>query len=202
MKILYQICIWITRISYINLLWIGFSLVGLVVLGTIPATAAMFGVIRKWILEDQELPVFKTFWNLFKQEIIRSNILGYILLIAGGILYLDFKFINGQEGHLTFLLTFFLLPLLFFYIIILLYIFPVFVHFDMKIIQYIKWSFIIAVKHPILTLSMLVLVAIASYFMLVEIPGMFIFFGGSVNAFILMWGAIQTFTKYETMEET
>ncbi|MBS4177478.1 YesL family protein [Lederbergia citrea] len=41
-------------LDYVNLPWISF---GLIVLGFFPATAAMFTVIRKWMMKEQ-VPVF------------------------------------------------------------------------------------------------------------------------------------------------
>ncbi len=70
----YRICTWIMRMAYVNLLWVAFSLLGLGIFGFFPATAAMFVVIRKWLSSEQDIPVFKTFWNAFKTEFIKINI--------------------------------------------------------------------------------------------------------------------------------
>ncbi|WP_045514978.1 DUF624 domain-containing protein [Neobacillus niacini] len=49
------ICQWITRLAYINLLWLFFMSVGLFVFGAAPSTAAMFTIMRKWIKGETDL---------------------------------------------------------------------------------------------------------------------------------------------------
>ncbi|MGY0702716.1 DUF624 domain-containing protein [Bacillus subtilis] len=44
-----RFCEWIMRFAYTNLLWLFFTLLGLGVFGIMPATAALFAVMRKWI---------------------------------------------------------------------------------------------------------------------------------------------------------
>ena len=38
---------WVIRLVYLNILWIGVSLLGLGILGIFPATSALFPVLRK-----------------------------------------------------------------------------------------------------------------------------------------------------------
>src|SRR5699024_1695038 len=197
---LYQMCEWIMRVAYINLLWIGFSILGLGVLGVIPSTVAMLGVIRKSLMAENDIPILKTFWDRYKTEFLRSNLLGYIFLIAGVIFYVDFKFIKMQESDISCYLICAILPLFFFLLVALLYIYQMFVHFNMKIKDYMKWSFVLGVKSPLLTFSMLVLVSALLYVMLFEIPALFIFFGGSTIGFVIMWGSRQAFAKHELKE--
>lgn len=196
----YQICIWIMRMAYINLLWIAFSLLGLGVFGFFPSTVAMFVVIRKWVTGEKDIPIFQTFWDAFKKDFIKTNVLGYILFFVGFILYIDLKFVQGQSSVFFTILKFGLLILFFIYFIILLYIFPIFVHFQLTFKQYIKWSIVIGIVHPILTLLMVAGVLVAYYVTFSMVPGLMIFFGGSTIAFVIMWGAFQTFSKFEFQE--
>jgi uncharacterized membrane protein YesL len=55
----YRFCEWVTRLAYLNLLWIMFSLAGLVVFGVMPSTIAMYTVTRRWLTEDVDIPIFK-----------------------------------------------------------------------------------------------------------------------------------------------
>src|SRR5690625_6342583 len=55
----YTLANWIMRLAYVNILWIAFSLVGIIILGFFPATIGMFTVIRKWIQGDGDIPIFK-----------------------------------------------------------------------------------------------------------------------------------------------
>ena len=73
---IYDISAWITRLMYVNLLWILFMLAGLIVMGVFPSTTAMFSVTRKWILGETDTPVFHTFWKAYKQNFLQSNLVG------------------------------------------------------------------------------------------------------------------------------
>jgi uncharacterized membrane protein YesL len=86
--VIYRICIWISKLAYINLLWILFSLIGLVVLGITPSTVGIFAVVRKWLREGiDHTPILQTYWTTYKKEFWRANLLGFVFLIIGIILY-------------------------------------------------------------------------------------------------------------------
>ncbi|WP_396954475.1 DUF624 domain-containing protein, partial [Niallia sp.] len=40
----------IAKLMYVNALWMGCTFLGLGIFGFFPATAAMFSVVRKWIM--------------------------------------------------------------------------------------------------------------------------------------------------------
>jgi uncharacterized membrane protein YesL len=84
---------WLTRIVCVNLLWLFFSVVGLLLLGFFPATASMFAVLRKWLMGDTDIQVFKSFWGFYKKDFIKTNMIGYFVVIIGLILYMDYRFI-------------------------------------------------------------------------------------------------------------
>src|SRR5699024_1930131 len=94
---LYDISYWLMKMIYLNILWISFSLIGLLLLGFFPATAGMFAVTRKWILGDREIPVFKTLWKNYKTSFMQTNIIGYTFVLAGLILYFDLKFFRASD---------------------------------------------------------------------------------------------------------
>lgn len=197
----YQFCTWVTRLAYVNLLWIGFTILGLGIFGFFPATVSMFAVIRKWLTGETDISVFTTFWKNFKTEFYKVNVLGYILLAIGAILYIDLMYVKGQPGMLFTVLQFGLLFLFFIYFIILLYVFPIFVHFKCSFKDYLKWSIILGIGNPILTALMLVAAVIAFLATFMVIPALMVFFGGSVITFVIMWGAFQSFTKLEYTEK-
>lgn len=88
-----RFCEWIMRFAYTNLLWLFFTLLGLGVFGIMPATAALFAVMRKWIQGQDNVPVLKTFWQEYKGEFFRSNLLGAVLALIGVIIYIDLALI-------------------------------------------------------------------------------------------------------------
>lgn len=198
----YQFSTWAMRLAYLNILWVAFTILGLGVLGLMPATAGMFAVVRKWILEEEndDIKIFTTFWNSYRKEFLKSNILGYILIVIGYLLYIEMQILRTQESMMYMFASFGVLALFILLLIILLYAFPIFSHFEISALQNIKWAFIIGVLHPILTVTILVGVGLIYYITFNTIPALFFFFGGSVTAYVLMWGAAKTFSKFETSE--
>lgn len=194
--VIFRLCEWIMLLAYLNILWILFTLLGAVVFGIFPATAAMFAVIRKWLIGKNDVPVFKTFWNNYRAEFFKTNLLGLIFFVTGFILYLDFKIIefHNEFIHRIFLIVMFLFTGI--YTVILIYIFPVFVHYDLKILQYIKNAFLIGVANPIRT-ALMILCLITSFFVLRMAPGLLPFFSGSLLSIVIMTFAYQSINKIE-----
>jgi uncharacterized membrane protein YesL len=190
----YKLLEWISRLALLNLLWISFSLLGLVVFGFFPATVAMFAVVRKWMLGKEDVSIFKTFWTAYKQEFFKSNLLGLIIFAIGTILYIDFQFVNHSTNSLVsvlyipfFIVTFILICMLF-------YILPIFVHYEMKISQVIKTSFFLMIMNPLSTFYMLI-GSFGICYALSFAPPICILYSGNLLALFLMKPATSAFEK-------
>ncbi len=184
------------RIIYLNVLWLLFSIFGLVLVGFFPATAAMFSITRKWILGDEELPIFKTFWESFKSNIVEINILGYLLLVIGYLLYVDLRFFQASEQVVISLFSYLIIIALFIFFCVVLYFFPVYVHYQYKTLEYIKYALIVVIGKPIYTIMMIV-GSFLVYLIITTIPVLIIFFGGSLLSVVLTWVALKSFPKQE-----
>ncbi|WP_188454948.1 YesL family protein [Virgibacillus oceani] len=196
----YRLCVWITRMAYVNILWVLFSVAGIGIFGFLPATAAMFAVVRKWVMGNEDIPIFTIFMKSYRKEFIKANIVGYILLLIGYVLFAELQILWAQQSTIYFVAGFGVLAIFFMYFIVLLYLFPIFVHFNLSTFQYINWPAIIGIVHPILTIVLGIGIVFIHYFTFVTLPALLFFFGGSVTAYILMWGASKTFSKYEQVE--
>lgn len=185
---------WITRIALLNVLWIVFTLLGLGVLGLFPATAATFTIARKWVNGETDIPVVRTFWNNYKKDFVQSNLLGYLLSIVGYILYLDFVFLTVSPSNAVYLLTIPFVLIAFIFLLTVLYVFPVFVYYDMKLFQVLKSAFFIMLLHPLQTLIMLI-GCLGLAVILWTFQGIAIFFGPAVLAVIIMMPAHRAFQK-------
>ncbi|MFS0778553.1 YesL family protein [Neobacillus sp. 3P2-tot-E-2] len=185
---------WISRLAFLNLLWISFSLLGLIIFGFFPATVAMFAVVRKWMLGNDEMSIFKTFWTSYKREFIKSNILGVIITALGLILYIDYHFIiNSPSGFVSNLyVPFFIITFIF--ISMLFYIIPIFVHYDMKISQVIKSSFFVMIMNPLSTFYMLI-GSFGILFVLSYVPPICLLYSGNLLALFIMKPATNAFEK-------
>jgi uncharacterized membrane protein YesL len=199
MRGFYNISEWIMRFAYVNILWIFFSLLGLIMFGFFPATTAMFAVIRKWVLKQPEIPVFQTFWFTYKSEFLKSNLLGLFIIIFGYILYFNINIIEATMIPTLKLLYIPNLIVISFFLLTLIYIFPVFVHFDVSLVQVLKNAFILMVTNLMATCSMGILSGFL-WFIFLKFPGLIPFFSGSFIAFLLMWLSNAVFVKVSNIQ--
>jgi uncharacterized membrane protein YesL len=193
---LYRLCEWITRLAYVNILWIIFSLAGAILFGFSPATVAMFALIRKWVQGETDIPVFKTFLKIYKDEFLKSNLLGGALLVIGLVLFFDLRFFQSGTTMFSLVMSYAAIFLLFIFLITLFFAYPVFVHYNLSIFQIIKNAFFLGISNPLQLFFMIIGVA-AVYVVMIYIPGLIPFFGGSLIAYIFMWSAFQAFVKLE-----
>ncbi|WP_102028619.1 YesL family protein [Salirhabdus sp. Marseille-P4669] len=193
---IYRIMEWITRFAYLQLLWILFTLLGGIILGFFPSTIAMHAIIRKWLNGNHDIALFPTFWNFYKNEFWKSNVLGIFLIIFSGLIVLDFYYIEATTDQFfqfkTIPLYMFMLLFLFF----LFYVFPVFVHYDLKVRYILKNAFLIMLISPIHTLLMIV-TFVSMYFIINMIPALLFIFGGVLYAFITTWISLDRFKRIE-----
>lgn len=196
---IYKLCEWIMRLAYINLLWIMFTIMGLGLFGFFPATISMFTVVRKWLMGFDDIPVFKTFWNAYKKEFLKSNLLGLIIMITAYILYIDIQFLRSTDGFIN-VLFYPTILLCVGFILTLCFVFPTFVHFDVSVFKVFKNSFLLMLMNPLSTL-MMIIGSLAVYMVMTTIPGLIPLLGGSVLAFIIMWSAFLAFTRIERQRQ-
>ncbi|WEG13498.1 YesL family protein [Pullulanibacillus sp. KACC 23026] len=192
----YQITTWIVKLVYLNILWILFTFLGLLIVGIMPSTAALFAVIRKLIMGEVDIPILPTFWKYYKQEFLRINLLGFVLCLLGGILYLDIYYFSKIHDGISRIALYFFFVLAFFYAILVLNIFPLYVHYQLKMFQYIKFAFLLGMSNVIGNVITLVSM-IGIYFILLHFPTTFLFFSVSGLGFIIMWVSYRRFTKID-----
>jgi len=192
---LYQACEWLTRLAYLNLLWIGFTLIGGILFGWGPSTVAMFAVTRKWLTGHIDIAVFPVFWKTFKAEFIRSNLLFLLLFTIGILLLVDFRILRVLQLDASFL-GILLISVCLMYLITLVFAIPVYVQYQLRIWQVIKFSFLFGVSRPLHTISVgistAVLACVYWYF-----PLLVLFFSGSVYALIAMFLTRKAFASMD-----
>ncbi|ANU21988.1 YesL family protein [Planococcus donghaensis] len=181
----------------LNFLWIVFSFFGLFIVGIFPATAALFAVMRLIIMESDSSSITKLFWTKFKSEFVAANIVGYIMLFIGLVLYADFKALHyiNQDTLYTILMSA-TMVVIFVYLLSLMYIFSVFVHYDLKLSQYPKHAFILVIARPLHTLIMAISIGAIS-FLYLQLPVLLFLFGISLISFVLMKFSYLSFSKKE-----
>ncbi|KMY51228.1 YesL family protein [Peribacillus loiseleuriae] len=196
---LFTVCEWIMRLAFVNLLWILFSIAGLLVFGIMPASVALFTIVRKWQMKETDIPVLKTFLTVYRQEFKRSNGLGFGLSLGGAFLIFDFLYLRTVHGALQLALLVPLMIIAAFYITTALYILPVYVHYDLKMITNLKNAFFLGILNFHMTLLMLVTLAAIIILILYQ-PGLVPFFSVVSIAWILMFGGIYSFNRIEARQ--
>ncbi|WP_449621787.1 YesL family protein [Robertmurraya sp. Marseille-Q9965] len=195
-RVLQEASEWIVRLVWTNILWVAFTIIGAGIFGIMPATVALFTVTRKWKLKEFDFSIRKTFAETYKKEFARSNIIGLIFAIIGVLLYLDLKIAESMQGIFSMVLYVFLAFLLLLFVNTLVYFFPLYVHYQYSIKEYIKQSFIISLISPTATF----LIAGGLFFigyLLTNMPGLIPFILGVLPAYWIMNVCINRFRVLE-----
>ncbi|MEH7494380.1 YesL family protein [Neobacillus niacini] len=196
-----RICDWIARLAFLNLLWIAFTLVGFVFLGFFPATIAMFSVCRRWVMGEQDVPVYKTFFQSYRTEFRKGNLIGICLMAIVYILWVDYRILQTSANSNLQSLAYLFFLLIVFYGIFLLFLFPMYVHYELKGRQLIKNTLLLAVASP-LTAIVMVTGVLFVYYLSLSISGVVFFFSGSILALFIMWFSYRVFQKHKGIELT
>ncbi|MFC4402997.1 YesL family protein [Gracilibacillus xinjiangensis] len=197
---IYRTMVWITRLAYLNMLWIIFSIVGFIIFGLFPATTAMYAVERKWIRGNTSFAILPYFWSVYKKNFKDSNFIGLPFLLICSLIWINLQITEYMSPFIGNVLLFFLFSLCFLLIIVFLYVFPTFTHYDVRLIETIIFSFIIALSAPLQTI--LIIVNVLGFFLITLVfPGVFFLFAGSATSLITMWFAYRAMTRIETQRE-
>jgi uncharacterized membrane protein YesL len=193
---IYNLCKWITHFAYMNILWVLFTLLGGVVFGIIPSTVAMFAIARKTAMGEEDIPVFKTYWGTYRSEFLRSNLLGLILTLVGLVWYFDLHFFRQFEGSIYTIMNYAMMMLGMVFFILLIYVFPVYVHYDLKLYQYLTYALKIGFLRPASVVFMFV-GTLCTYYFLIYLPGLIPLFGITFFVYFNMWIAYKSFQNIE-----
>lgn len=192
----YQFGETVLLLLYVNALWICFTLLGLIIFGLGPSTVAMYAIFRHWAMGRDDLPVFKTFWETFKSEFLKANILGVILLMIAYMLYVNWNFLELDGEWITAFSQFILLVATVIYGVMLIYIFPIYVQYENKLFVYFKNAILMALYQPFRTLYAIA-ACLTLYYIFFILPVFIFLMGASLSSFVLMWITYRTFMRLE-----
>ena len=204
------------RLSVINVLWIVFNLpicylifsllyaddqsfvltliLSIMILAPFlffPATTAMFGVARKWIMGDLDVPLFKSFWTFYKENYLRS--------MSGGLIFTLIWFIWGVDFYyfskINIVVSSIFIGLLFFLFLFTINFFANTVHTELSLKTSIKNSFFLTLVFPLNNLLTIVVNGIIFYLSLATFTFLIPFFMGSLIAIVSFSGYYQKVEK-------
>lgn len=191
---LFRVCEWITKFAYVNVLWVAFTLVGFIVFGFAPSTIALFSIVRKWILGESEFSILSTFWSIYKREFRKANLLWLLFMTVFTLMYIDWVLINSMQGTFYYFMLGCFIICAMLLTVVLIYIFPVYVHFEGSIFHYLKSALLLGASFPFRTFVMIISV-VTCVFLGLLFPGVGILFLGSGISFALMYLSYSLFTS-------
>jgi len=174
----------ISRLVYLNALWVLFTLLGLGIFGFFPSTIVLFTIVKRIVIEDKDTPIFRMYWNAYKEVFLKANVLGLILSSIGYVLYLDFVFLPVDSAFYVIIRTLLILCSIL-YMIVLIYIFPLYVHYEAKIRLHLKNALLIGISYFHYSLGLFVFIAIW-YYLNSSIPLLIPLFSVSFYSYINM----------------
>lgn len=129
------------RIVKLNMIWLLASVSGLFIFTIFPATIGVFAVTDQWIKGNVDTSIGKTFWKAFKSKFWKAQLIGYVLVLAFLIIYVDFWFFKNMGDSIFQWIVYFILFLLVILLMtITLYIFPMIIEDNRKLKTLIKAS--------------------------------------------------------------
>lgn len=163
-----------------------------------PATAAMFAVARKWVTGEADVALFKTFFRGYKENYKQSMIGGLLYTVLFAILVVNFFFYRDQFSVISYIFLAFLALI----IASLFNFFSMLVHYHMKTFQLIKNALLITIGKPFRSLSNIIMIALVIVISWNFMKGfMFVFFTGSIVAFISFWNFNIIYMKLQEQAE-
>ncbi|GGF24021.1 hypothetical protein GCM10010954_23620 [Halobacillus andaensis] len=195
------LCNWVTHFALLNLLWIGCTLLGGIIFGIAPSTAALFSISRKAARGESDYRLAKTFFQTFRKEFFRANGLALTLTVIGVVCFYDLHFFRQFEGGFYDFMSTVALVCCLTFLIVLMYIFPVFVHYDLNVFQTIKQALFIGFLKPS-NLILMVITSLSTYYFFISFPGFIPIFGFTIFAHLNMWMALKCFENIEEVKVT
>ncbi|MGE6257141.1 YesL family protein [Heyndrickxia sporothermodurans] len=142
------------KYSYLNLLWIVFS-IPLVTI--VPATVAVQGVIKEWSAGN-ELPITTTFWSNFKGNLTRGISVSLLQFFVILVLVGDFFVMMNLTSDWKILAVAIICLFLFFYLMMAVYLHPLMIDFEMTFLQLLRNAFFLAASQPFVAILNLVII--------------------------------------------
>ncbi len=195
-----KIFTWITRLFILNVLWLLFTMIGIIVGGIFPATLSVLKIFRLWIMGEKHIPIWSTFKEEYLKGFLKSNTIGWILAFAGMTLYLNYLVIKSMGNpNIIIYAAFYLLIL--FYVNLVVWSFPQLAHYNGKVMHFFKYAIILGIGKFHYSIAIVIYVFIVLYISL-YFPGILPFFTISLSSFGWIWISLKLFNKVDLKVKT
>lgn len=198
---LYQGSVVLTKLVYLNLLWLFFTALGGIVFGVMPATVALFAVIRQGIREKEFLKVGTRFTAYYRQEFLKTNLLGIAFVMIALFLYVNYQITEMATGYLMIGLHYVSIVLLCVFILLLIFFFPVYVHFQLPVSKLLLQPLLLLLFSPIEVCKVVVILT-GTYYLFHWIPGLLPLVYMSLPASLIMFTLYRRFLTLPVYNST
>jgi len=198
--VLYKFLDGISNLVIINLLWILFTILGGVIFGWAPATIAMFTIYRNRAQGNKDQSNIKAMWQTYKHEFIRANLVGNVMLIAGASLLFYGFTLRQWQGVYGLLMWVIFVFTAFVYLLVLAFIFPVFIHYKIKFVEYFRYALMIGLSHLFHAIIILGIVGLFFWVSSLWIQ-FYILMTFSLSAFFVTYISMAVFNRIEYKQE-
>jgi len=186
---------WIFEIFNLHIQWIKYTFKGLIILGLFPSTAAVFAVIRYWLLKRETESLAKLFRQYYYDNYKVANVLGWFFLFISFIVLLNFFYIPYYPENFK---TVMYAIIVFMSIILLItwtFLFPAIVHYKLPhhqlflVILKSGFSSIGGIMTPIISTGIFIVI-------ILKLPALLLFFGITPLALVQETVSIKIFKDF------
>lgn len=179
-------------IACLNVFWLVFTLLGGVVFGVGPSTAAAHILVRDRV-RGNAAPLLKRFAREYFKNFGKGNLLGVPVLLIAAALFLNWSYFSAGWDPGSQAVSVALLLVVLFAAGAFCHLFPMFARYELTIPQYFLTSSRFAMRHLAGT-AILLFVTAAIAFACRQFPGLIPFFGAGAWLYITGWLCDRFFT--------
>lgn len=226
---LYRITEWISRIAFSNILWalcsvpfLFMAVMKIIMLASgqggpneqitlnwamgilapftvFPATAALFTVVRKWVMGNTDLSTFRTYFQGYKENYLKSMLGGVIYTLLFVVMYVD------VTVYMTQMANFRIVGILMLVLMIILFVsmfnfFSIIVHYQMTFKEVVTNSILLTIARPIRVFSSLLGAGLLAYIGL-RYPALYFICIPTLIAMLAFFNFYATYNKLQLQVE-
>lgn len=171
----------ITKFFYLNILFILFTLAGLVIFGIGPSIKASYYLVNKW-LDEEEPEIFETFKKIYLKYFFKSNLIFLSLhfLMSLFVISTYFTYVKLEDGFLKYVMLFINVFFIILFYTGILFSFYFDTKFDISYPKVFKYSLTL----PWGRFKYLFLILVINILMIIFLPMLFLIFFGMLAYFI------------------
>ncbi|WP_052400600.1 YesL family protein [Oceanobacillus jeddahense] len=187
---------WIFEILSLHMFWLIYIFKGFIILGIFPSTAAVFAVIRNWLLNGESKSIPMLFKQYYKENFKISNILGWFLTILTFTVIVNFIYTPYYLEQIQIIMYTAIILMSILLFISWGYLFPAIVHYRLAVYE----LFLVVLKAGFSSLKGMVIQVISVlilFLLILKLPGLLLVFGVVPLAFMQMVISMKVFYELD-----